>query len=226
MDGGHDLGGMHGLGPINPEAELEEPIFHSEWEKRVFAMTVATGMLGQWNIDMGRHARERQNPADYIRNTYYENWLVGLETLLVEKNLLTEQELASGKVDTTANTKSDLNAPGAQDVPAILAKGGPSIRATEIEPSYGAGVPVKVINSYTQGHTRAPRYVRGHRGKVARYLGFHVFPDRAAHGPDDGAHLYSVWFSADALWGNGAPETEGVFVDLWEPHLEPAIWQS
>ena len=225
MNGAHDLGGMHGLGPINPELENEEPWFHSDWEKRVFAMTLATGMLGQWNIDTSRHARERQHPADYLKNSYYENWLAGLETLLVENNLISAEELASGKANVDADTKTGLRIPGPQDVPKILEKGGPSVRDPKSEPVYGPGVPVRVINIHPSGHTRAPRYTRGHQGTVAAHHGFHVFPDRAAHGPDDGAHLYSVWFTADELWGNGAPETDGVFVDLWEPHLDPvALW--
>jgi len=33
MNGGHDVGGMHGFGPINPEAEAEETVFHAEWGK-------------------------------------------------------------------------------------------------------------------------------------------------------------------------------------------------
>ncbi len=40
MNGGHDLGGIHGLGPIDPEPEQVEPVFHGEWEKRVFALTL------------------------------------------------------------------------------------------------------------------------------------------------------------------------------------------
>ena len=28
MNGGHDLGGIHGLGPIDPEPEQREPVFH------------------------------------------------------------------------------------------------------------------------------------------------------------------------------------------------------
>ncbi len=226
MNGAHDLGGMHGLGPINPEAENEEPFFHSDWEKRVLAMTLATGMLGQWNIDMSRHARERQHPADYLKNSYYENWLAGLEKLLVENDLVTAEELESGKVDPSAQTKTGLRIPGPEDVPEILEKGGPSARPPVSEAVYGPGVPVRVVNINPTGHTRAPRYTRGHLGTVAAYHGFHVFADRAAHGPDDGEHLYSVWFTADELWGNGAPETEGVYVDLWEPHLDPvALWQ-
>ena len=97
MNGAHDLGGMHGLGPINAEPEAEEPVFHTAWEKRVFGLTLAAGFLGKWNIDISRHARERQHPIDYLRHTYYENWLVGLEKLLVEAGLVTAEELATGK---------------------------------------------------------------------------------------------------------------------------------
>jgi nitrile hydratase beta subunit len=99
MNGAHDLGGKQGLGPIDPEPEAEEPVFHAPWERRVFAMTLATGMLGRWNIDESRHARERQHPVDYLRHSYYENWLAGLETLLVEKGLLEKGLVEKGLVE-------------------------------------------------------------------------------------------------------------------------------
>jgi hypothetical protein len=66
MNSAHDLGGMHGFGPIEPEPENEEPVFHSDWGKRVFGLTLAAGFLGKWNIDMSRYARERQHPVDYL----------------------------------------------------------------------------------------------------------------------------------------------------------------
>jgi hypothetical protein len=31
---------------------------------------------------MVRFARERQHPVDYLRRSYYESWLAGLEKLL------------------------------------------------------------------------------------------------------------------------------------------------
>ncbi len=52
MNSAHDLGGMHGFGPINPEPEGEEPVFHAKWEKHVFGLTLAMGTLRKWNIDM------------------------------------------------------------------------------------------------------------------------------------------------------------------------------
>ena len=59
MNGAHDLGGMHGLGPIDPEPESQEPVFHADWERRVFGLALggSTGALGRWNIDKARHAR-------------------------------------------------------------------------------------------------------------------------------------------------------------------------
>ena len=56
MNGAQDMGGKHGFGPVEPEPN--EPVFHAEWEKRAFALTLAMGMPGGWNIDMGRFARE------------------------------------------------------------------------------------------------------------------------------------------------------------------------
>jgi nitrile hydratase len=91
VNGGQDLGGMHGLGPIDIEAD--EPVFHAEWERRVFALTLAMGASGEWNIDMSRHARENRDPVDYLSSSYYEIWLKGLEALLSERGLLDTQEL-------------------------------------------------------------------------------------------------------------------------------------
>jgi len=91
MDGPHDLGGMHGLGPI--EREENEPVFHADWERRAFALTLAMGAHGAWNIDSSRHARENTDPVTYLSQSYYEIWLRGLETLLDEKGFVSHEEL-------------------------------------------------------------------------------------------------------------------------------------
>ena len=91
MNGIHDMGGMHGLGPI--DREENEPVFHHAWERRAFALNMAAGFLGDWNIDMSRYAREQMPPAEYLATSYYEHWLWGLERLLVEKGLLTRAEI-------------------------------------------------------------------------------------------------------------------------------------
>ena len=97
MNGVHDLGGMHGFGRVSAEPESAEPVFHAEWERRMFGLLLAAGALRKWNIDIWRFARERQHPVDYLRRSYYESWLAGLEKLLVETGLVTAEELATGK---------------------------------------------------------------------------------------------------------------------------------
>jgi hypothetical protein len=95
MNGVHDLGGMHGMGPVAPEPN--EPVFHHAWEARMLALNIAAGAWRKWNIDAGRHARERIPPADYLRLGYYEKWLAGLLTLLAESGLVGAGEIASGR---------------------------------------------------------------------------------------------------------------------------------
>ena len=85
MNGGQDLGGTHGHGPVRPEPN--EPVFHAEWEKRAFALTLAMGMPGGWNIDMGRFARENRPPAEYLSMSYYQIWFAALEHMIKERDL-------------------------------------------------------------------------------------------------------------------------------------------
>ena len=59
-----------------------------EWEKRAFALTLAMGAPGGWNIDMSRFARENRPPGEYLRMTYYQIWLAGLQTLMAERGLV------------------------------------------------------------------------------------------------------------------------------------------
>ena len=92
MNGIHDLGGMHGLGPL--EVEENEPVFHHEWEKRVFSLLIGLTSQGHFNIDEFRHAIERMGASAYLGTTYYEHWLHGYETLLVEKGTITAEEYA------------------------------------------------------------------------------------------------------------------------------------
>jgi len=222
MNGAHDLGGMHGFEPINPEPEAEEPVFHADWEKRLFGLNLAAGFLGQWNIDKSRYARERQHPIDYLRHTYYENWLAGLEKLLVEAELLSLEELQTGKAAGPADESIRQRVLKAEEVAGAIAKGGPVVMTIDTAPRFKSGERVRAVNRNPMGHTREPRYVRGRVGTIHEHHGAHVFPDRSAEGSKEGRHLYSVRFTAEALWGKSASGRNAVYVDLWEDYLEPA----
>ena len=103
MNGVHDMGGMHGMGPLAPEAD--EPVFHADWEARVHALNLASPTRG--NIDAGRHRVELIPPGDYLRMSYYERWLTRLEGLLLEGGFVSSAELASGRADAAATRGVD-----------------------------------------------------------------------------------------------------------------------
>ena len=119
MNGVHDMGGMHGMGPI--EREINEPVFHRAWEGRVFALRRAMSAWGKWNIDAIRHAIERLPPAEYLRASYYERQLNAFVEMLVGSGLITRLEAETA---TPAPGSSPANAPlKADDVAAMVANG-------------------------------------------------------------------------------------------------------
>jgi nitrile hydratase len=85
------------MGPI--EVEKNEPVFHEEWERRMFAMFVACFAGGHYNVDQFRHAIERMGPIHYLEGSYYEHWLASLETLLVENGSISQKELDARKAE-------------------------------------------------------------------------------------------------------------------------------
>ena len=200
MNGAHDMGGAHGFGPV--VAEPDEPPFHAEWERRVFALTIALGAGGAWNIDMSRFAREDRPPQEYLGKSYYQLWLAGIERLLAER---TPQRVLRGR-----------------DVAATLARGGPAERPASRAPRGSPlGDRVRTRNLHPHTHTRLPRYARGKVGTVELVHGCHVFPDSNAQRlGEDPQWLYTVRFSARELWGND--DAAAVSIDAFEPYLERA----
>ena len=104
MNGIHDLGGMHGLGPV--VREENEPVFREEWERHVFAVLNLTLAAGQYNVDELRHAIERMDPARYLQTSYYEHWLHAAEDLLDAKGVVTREELLRRAVEITQRSSA------------------------------------------------------------------------------------------------------------------------
>lgn len=203
MNGAHDMGGMHGFGPV--VAEKNEPVFHADWERRVLALTVTAGFLGRWNIDMSRWYRENRDARDYLTSSYYALWLKGLEKLVEDKGLLRER----------------VPAPDAAAARALLAKGTSAQVAADVPARFRAGDRVRVKNVHPATHTRMPRYCRGKIGVVHCDHGVYVFPDTHALGlGPKPQHCYSVRFSAEELWGE--QRNDCVHIDLWDDYLDAA----
>jgi nitrile hydratase len=217
VNGIHDMGGMHGMGSI--EREKNEPVFHSRWEARVFALRRAMSAWGKWNIDATRHQIELLPPAEYLRTSYYERQLVAFVELLVKSGLITRGEAESGK---PARGSSKALPPFTADkVAALVTKGVPTSRDVAAAPRFARGQRVRARNMHPTGHTRLPRYVRGKVGTIGWVHGVFVFPDTNAHFlGEKPQHLYSVRFAARELWGGGAPTNDAVHVDMWDDYLE------
>jgi nitrile hydratase subunit beta len=224
VNGPHDLGGMHGFGPV--EIERGEPVFHDAWERRAFALTLAAGYLGKWSIDESRFAREQMPPAEYLATSYYEHWLFGLERLLDETGLVTRRELEGrirGAVAASPAAVPGVRALSAEQIRAILRERRASKLDDDVAPRFHVGDRVVTRNIHPAGHTRLARYARGKRGEVALDHGVWVFADASGDGRGRiPQHCYSVRFTARELWGDAAPARDAVHLDLWDDHLEPA----
>jgi len=227
----HDMGGRFGDGPI-PDKD-DAVVFHSTWEARALATTLAAGALGAWNIDAGRHARETLRPRDYACFSYYEKWIAALADLLVARGVLEAEDLE--RAARIARGQAEAHAPAILDHAAIR---GPDVLASQFKvvpyrrpggpaPLFEPGqrVRTKTYNPNHRkpgGHTRLPAYAMGRTGTVLCCHGAHVLPDSNAHFMGESPMpLYAVEFGASALWeGDAEDQGDMMVLDLWQDYLE------
>jgi nitrile hydratase len=194
MNGIHDMGGMQDMGPVHDEKN--EPVFHANWESRVFAIW--------WAVDTPpgfRYQAETLPPAEYLRMSYYERVLEALTNLMLKNGMITQAELETGKP-----------VPGTR-------KG----KLMTVAPRFKTGQRVRARNINPVTHTRLPRYTRGKVGTVERDYGVFDLEDTASQQlGQNPQHVYSVRFAARELWGEQAPPRDSVYVDMWDDYLEPA----
>jgi len=220
MDGIHDVGGMDGFEGLPPDEPDDASPFHEEWEGRVYALFVAAVASGAFNLDEFRAALERHDPTFYLTAPYYERWLAGIESLLLEAGIVDPAELDARAA---AFEAGDAAVPSAS-TPSLddLTDGVADVYQSErepVDPAFEAGDAVRVRKRHPEGHTRCPRYVRGATGVVAAHRGTHVLPDASARGEDRAEPLYNVRFDAADLWGAEHTDADAVRAELWESYL-------
>ena len=208
MNGVHDLGGMHGMGPI--AYEHNEPVFHEPGRGGVALIRAVRGWRKS-TADADRHAIEQLPPADYLR-PYYERRLVGFLTIVKRNGFIISEELERGKAALgSRKTTPPLTAAMS---PGYVNRGIPSA----IEPTIShdsRSVSVSARETSIPSAIRACRDTRAARvGTITRDHGVYNFPDTNAHGL--GAkrqHVYSVRFSSTELWGESAAARSVVHLD-------------
>ncbi len=213
MNSIHDMGGMQNMGPL--QYEKNEPVFHSDWERRVYAMVWATDFPPSF-----RYQIEQIPPAEYLRMSYYEKWLTAFVALMLKHGMITPSELETGKP--VAGTRKGELLTAAQ-VPVKLTKRYPRIQNVAVAPRFQVGQAVRARNMNPITHTRLPRYTRGKKGTIERDHGVFNFEDTASQQLDKKPqHVYTVRFTARELWGEEASRNDSVYVDMWDDYLEPA----
>ena len=86
----HDRGGWPAAGPLN---KAEHDL--SMWEKRTDAILMLLSNAEKrviWGDEL-RRAIESLAPDAYEKLSYYERWITAIETLLIEKGVLTREEI-------------------------------------------------------------------------------------------------------------------------------------
>ena len=216
------MGGRFGGGAIQP-ASIKDKTFTETWHARALAVTLATGFLRQWNLDMSRHARECLPPKDYCEFSYYNKWISALANLLVARGVISSDEFSDPIQKMHPLSSRKLLA---VEVAKVLSKGAPTSRSVEDPPKFLVGQNVKTRRAQNKfvsgGHTRLPKYAERSKGKIEICHGAHVFPDAHAHDLGERPeHLYTVSFLASELWESPENPNDTLCVDIWESYMEP-----
>ena len=222
MNGIHDMGGMHGMGPI--EVREDERPFHAEWEGRAWGLLRAVGPFGPAKRRNFRYEHEILPPAEYLQMQYYERFIRVLVDRLMAAKLLTQEELDSGRAD-PASPRSTPRVTPANIAEQLARRRSLRRDDVQIRPGFDVGQRVRARNINPVGHTRLPRYIRGHRGTIVADHGVFDFQDTDPEGytlPDRPQHVYTVAFTARELWGEAASPRDLVHAELWEDYLERA----
>ena len=213
----HDLGGMDGF--TIPERD-QGRILKEEWERQlwglVFAIT-APDYRGGTRADI-----ERIPPELYLTMPYYAKWLQAEEVALIRRGLATQEELDNPDGPLSIPEFPNHQPRGPEETLKSLASDDSSEIDADVPPLFSVGDSVVVKNEHPNGHTRVPRYVRGHRGIIHMHHGVHKFQDDVP-GQDVGQqHLYTVMFTGPELWGSRAHANDRMYAELWDYHLQPA----
>ncbi len=223
MNGIHDMGGMHGFGPI--ELEENEPVFHQPWEGRVSAMRrTIPGVASPYG---GRFLIESIPPDLYLKSSYYERWLLSFEDALLKKGLITAEELDEKTSFYRENPDAEVPREAAPELAKSTLETPYTVEAPSepdgrgITPRFEIGDSVRAANINISGHTRLPKYVRGRVGTVAKLYNAQDIQDHVPELAKGSQLVYSVRFDGRELWGDTAESNQVLYIDMWESYLEP-----
>ncbi len=221
MNSIHDVGGMHGFGPV--PIEEGEPYFHADWERRMFGIASAVAYPLDFNDDQFRREIERVPPGKYLTSSYYELWFYGILGILEERQIATLDDVDNFKPSGKAKPFVEGVVKAADVGDTIIAGASAQSDTIEVPKVVNVGDRVRIKNNHPHHHHRAPRYIRGREGVVVMDHGPFHFPDTNSeyqgHKPQ---HVYAVQFEGTELWGRDADPETSVTIDVFESYMEKA----
>jgi nitrile hydratase beta subunit len=248
----HSLGGLEGLDgtPI----DFEKRVFVQDWEKRIFGIhaammglsdslrtaepgydldAVGTAFTTTWTWADLRKGAEALSPFDYFQFRYYEKWLGGITSYVLEHGYVTQEELTAATARYLVEPEAPLPERTDESIDGQVVRylrEGDTPRRGPAEPSYAVGDLVVVRNPPFSDHTRLPGYLRGRTGCIERVFdgAYAYFCSTGADGlGEQPVPVYIVRFEPKEVWGATAEVNAGpLYAELYETYLSSADVQE
>lgn len=217
MNGVHDMGGMHGFGPMVIDVH-DGPISLKEWEQRAVLLFDIAMMTGAMNLDAFRYGIEQMPPALYLATPYFGRWAYAAEFHMARSGMISRDDVDLWMDRLRAD-------PTAQPVePALPVERPTPIEAPQVPPSpirFAVGDAVRARVIQPTGHHRMPRYIRGKAGVITRVNPPEHFSDlRSDFLPAPLEVTYHVEFKMSDIWGEAAEPDGLLSLDLFDSYLE------
>ena len=227
MNGVHDLGGLHGFGPVDPGASTNR-CFTTDWEKRV-SSRFSRRPVRLPECSMSTSSATPSNAwtrPTICESSYYEHWLHAIETLARGKrhrspprNCVTPTPPPDASGQETPRSSWTMPYPRSSPTGASARAG--HRRQTQVQGRrHGRREEHQSADPYP--HARATCATNS--GASIAITACSCFRTPPAHGKGEKPqHCYSVYFSAQEVWGSRRPRaTTPLYVDLWDDYLVPA----
>ena len=219
----HDVGGVPGFGAI--AIEQDEPVFHADWERRMFGITmcvIGKGLVG--SVDEFRWGVEQLTPEQYFEQSYYERWFSPIERALFARGALGPGELAqrtAAMAGSGALPRHD-EPEWSDGFVGFVRTAGSFGRPPDATARFAPGDRIRVKDVEAPAHTRLPTYARGKVGMIERVHERNVVPDLRAVGLGEvWEHTYLVVFPAQEVFGDRSEPGQELTLDVWESYIEP-----
>ena len=219
----HDVGGVPGFGAI--AIEQDEPVFHADWERRMFGITmcvIGKGLVG--SVDEFRWGVEQLTPEQYFEQSYYERWFSPIERALFARGALGPGELArrtAAMAGSGALPRHD-EPEWSDSFVGFVRTAGSFGQPADASARFAPGDRIRVKDVEAPAHTRLPTYARGKAGVIERVHERNVVPDLRAVGLGEvWEHTYLVVFPAQEVFGDRSEPGQELTLDVWESYIEP-----